>query len=154
MLLLPCEILVDNMTLMYFPSCLKFFIVTTIPPYPIFIHLSTGRRTMGLLEGAVTRAVLRKHKNEKNGRFMPCCLGRALYSVQISLWQVQRVVLHCDVAGIEETAVRRIRKSNYRTWHQTLRLRASAACLTTLSYFFSLFLNIIKNGKPLATLRQ
>jgi len=70
---------------------------------------------MGLLEGAVTRAVLRQHKNKKKGRFMPDCSRRALYSVQISLSQVQRLVLHCDVAGVEETAVRRIRKSNYRT---------------------------------------
>jgi len=71
---------------------------------------------MGLLEGAVTRTVLKHHKNlKKKGRFVPDCEGRALYSVQISLSQVQRLVLHCDVAGIEETAVRRIRKSNYRT---------------------------------------
>jgi hypothetical protein len=46
---------------------------------------------------------------------MPDCSGKALYSVQISLSQAQRLVLHCDVAGTEETAVRRIRKSNYRT---------------------------------------
>ena len=46
---------------------------------------------------------------------MSDCSGRALYSVQISLSQEQRLVLHCDVAGIGETAVRRIRKSNYRT---------------------------------------
>jgi len=70
---------------------------------------------MGFLEGAVTRAVLRQHKNKKKGGFMPDCSGRALYSDQISLSQVQRLVLNRDVAGIEETAVRRIRKSNYRT---------------------------------------
>jgi hypothetical protein len=46
---------------------------------------------------------------------MSDCSGRTLYSVQISLSQEQCLVLHCDVAGIGETAVRRIRKSNYRT---------------------------------------
>jgi hypothetical protein len=69
---------------------------------------------MGLLEGAVTRAVLR-HQKIKEEKFMSDCSGRALSSVQISLSQEQRLVLHCDVAGIRETAVRRIRKSNYRT---------------------------------------
>jgi hypothetical protein len=124
--------------LRYFWSNLNFFF-SELPfrhiTYPFICH-------PGDEEWALQRAQLQElpqgTTQMKNERFMPDCSERALYSVQISQSQIQRLAVHCDVADIEQTAVRRtgkhrIRKSNYRTWHQALRLRASATCFTSLA---------------------
>ena len=102
----------DSRKLRYIQSNLNFFLSTTIPPHSYSFNCHPGDE-----QWACYRSQLQEQSQGttkmKNEGFIPDCSGRAFYSVQISLSHIQHLVLHCDVAGIEETAVRRTGNTGY-----------------------------------------